>query len=331
MKILVTGATGAIGPVVVKALYAAGHQVRALSLDPPPAGDWPDGIEALTGDITDVSAVQAAMEGIDAVIHMAALLHIVNPPPGLREKYERVNVGGTAVVVDAAVQAGVRRIVFFSTIAVYGSSGGRVLTEDTPPCPETFYAKTKHDAEKLVLEAKGINGRPLGTVLRMGAVYGPRIKGNYQRLLRALSLRSFVPIGKGGNRRTLVYDNDAAQAAILAMEHPSAAGRIYNVSDGRFHTVEEIIASMCRALGRTVPRFSLPAGFARHALGFIEDCAGIFGITSPVGRAVIDKYTEDIAVESRRIRSEIGFVSRFDLDSGWTETVDYMRRRGDIP
>jgi len=89
MNVLVTGATGAVGPRVVQTLSVAGYRVRTLSLDEPPKWQWPDDIETRIGDVTDPLAVQSAMHGMDAVIHLAALLHIVNPPPELREKYER--------------------------------------------------------------------------------------------------------------------------------------------------------------------------------------------------------------------------------------------------
>ncbi|MEN6638069.1 MAG: NAD-dependent epimerase/dehydratase family protein, partial [Smithella sp.] len=139
--ILVTGATGAVGPRVVAALLESGCGVRTLSLDAPPAGAWLEAVDARLGDITDPAAVQTAMVGVDGVIHLAALLHIVNPPPELRSRYERINVGGTANVVEAARQAGVGRVVFFSTIAVYGASAGGVLTEDSPLRPDSFYAQ----------------------------------------------------------------------------------------------------------------------------------------------------------------------------------------------
>ena len=187
MKILITGATGAVGPLVVKAFHAAGYAIRTLSLDPPPKDAWPDDVKTLIGDITDVSAVQVAMQGVDSVIHLAALLHIVNPPPVLQEKYERINVGGTATVVAAAIKAGVKRVVLLSTIAVYGPSDGRVLNEMSPTHPDTFYAQTKLAAEQIILNARGADGQPMGTVLRLGAVYGARIKGNYERLTRALA------------------------------------------------------------------------------------------------------------------------------------------------
>ena len=134
---------------MVHVLSAAGYWVRTLSLDQPSKGQWSDDVETRIGDVTDKSAVQSAMQGVNAVVHMAALLHIVNPPPGSREKYERINVGGTATVVEAAISAGVKRVVLFSTIAVYGPSDGCVLNEMSPTHPDTFYAQTKLNSEKL--------------------------------------------------------------------------------------------------------------------------------------------------------------------------------------
>ena len=176
--IIVTGATGAVGPRVVHALVQAGFRARAFSVDTPASGIFPKSVEVLIGDVTDQVAVQSAMQGVDAVIHMAALLHIVNPPPEMREKYERINVGGTAKVVDAAIHAGLNRVILFSTIAVYGQANGQVLNEESPTRPDTFYAETKLAAEKIILNARGADGHTLGTVLRLGAVYGSRIKGN---------------------------------------------------------------------------------------------------------------------------------------------------------
>jgi len=324
--ILVTGATGAVGPQVVKTLDEAGYHIRTLSLDPPPAGIWPEGIESKLGDVTNPMDVQSAMRGVDAVVHLAALLHIVNPPSDLRQKYEKVNVGGTTAVVEAAVRADVRRILYFSTIAVYGDSRGWVLNEETPPSPNTFYEKTKLGAERIVLDAKQSSGSPVGTVLRLGAVYGSRIKGNYERLTQALAHHRFLPIGNGLNRRTLIYDKDVARAALLAVSHPAAAGRVFNVTDGSFHTLNEIIESICIALGRKPPRLSLPSGIVRSVASAVERGVGLFGLKAPVTPAMVDKYTEDIAVDGRLIQKELGFVPQYDLQTGWNETISEMRR-----
>ncbi len=328
--ILVTGATGAVGPRVVASLVEAGCGVRTLSLDPSPAGLWPEGVETQIGDITDTRAVQAAVQGIDAVIHLAALLHVVNPPPSLRAEYERINVGGTAAVAEAALQAGVGRLVLFSTIAVYGGSAGGILTEDSPTRPDSFYAETKLAAERIVLAARRADGGPMGTVLRLGAVYGSRIKGNYRRLLVALARGRFIPVGPGSNRRTLVYDRDVGRAAALAAIHPDAAGSTFNVTDGQIHTMEAIIGTLCGALGRMPPRLALPVGPTRRFAGVLEDGARLFGFRSPIVRATVDKYAEDVAVDGTRFCARLGFVPRYDLAAGWRETVAEMRQAGDL-
>ena len=329
-SVLITGASGAIGPRVVHALYQAGYRIRAFSVDALASGMFPPHVEVVIGDVADQAAVRSVMQGVDAVVHMAALLHIVNPPPEISEKYERINVGGTATVVEAAIKAGVKRVVLFSTIAVYGQASGQVLNEQSPTQPETFYAQTKRAAEQIVLNAGGADGQPLGTVLRLGAVYGSRIKGNYERLTRALARNRFIPIGDGRNRRTLVYDKDVARAAVLAVEHPDAAGRIYNVSDGGFHTLEEIIAAICAGLGRKPPHFSLPIGPIRTLVGLIERGSHAIGLKPPVTKAIIDKYIEDIAVDGSLIQKELGFIPKYGLRDGWKETVEEIRRNGEI-
>jgi nucleoside-diphosphate-sugar epimerase len=327
---LVTGATGAVGPRVVDVLHQTGRRIRTFSIDDPIAGIFSQTVDVLTGDVNDQDAVLSAMQGVDAVVHMAALLHLVNPPPALREKYERINVGGTETVVRAAIKSGVKRVVFFSTIAVYGPSDGQLLNENSPTYPDTFYAQTKRTAEQIVLNAENADGQPLGTVLRLGAVYGSRIKGNYKRLTRSLARHRFIPVGHGRNRRTLVYDKDVARATVLAMEHPQAGGKIYNVSDGEFHTLNDIISTICKALGRKPPFLSLPLRPVRFAAGIIGKATRILGLPSPISRATIDKYVEDVAVDGRRIQNELGFRPQYDLATGWEETVEEMKALGEL-
>lgn len=328
--VLVTGATGAVGPLVVEAFLDRGYRVRTLSTSPPPEGACPADVENMTGDVTDPGVAEAAVQGAEVVIHLAALLHVVNPPTALQERYERINVGGTTNVVSAACRTGVKRIVFFSTIAVYGPSLGQILTEEVTPQPATFYARTKLAAEWVVLDAKDVAGRPIGVVLRLGAVYGSRIKGNYRKLVRSLARGRFIPLGNGANRRTLVYDRDAARAALLAAVHPNAAGGVFNVTDGQVHTVNAIIGTLCDALGRRPPCLTLPIGPVRGLACLLERSAGMCGIRPPIARMTIDTYLEDVAVDGGRFREQLGFVPQYDLTSGWRETVAKMRQVGEL-
>jgi len=188
--------------------------------------------------------------------------------------------------------------------------------------------KTRDSAllfERIVLNAKRADGQLIGTVLRLGAVYSSRIKGNYERLTHALARHRFIPIGNGLNRRTLVYDKDVGRAAALAVSHPAAAGRVFNITDGKFHTLNEIIESICSALGRKPPRLSLPVGPSHALIGFIEKGCRAIGLTPPVTREMIDKYTEDIAVDGSLIQKELGFMPQYDLRAGWEETIREMQ------
>lgn len=329
-RCLVTGATGALGPSVVRACLAEGWSVRALARARPAVGLLPADVEFVQADLADAGALAPAMAGVDVVFHLAAKLHIPNPSPELRAEYARVNVDGTRAVVDAARAAGVRRLVFFSSIAVYGPSRGAVMDESTEPAPDTIYGETKLAAERLVLgSAAGAGSGPPATILRLAAVYGPRVRGNYRQLLHALARGRFVPIGPGANRRTLVHEEDAARAAVLAARHFAAAGEIFSVTDGGSHTLAEIIDAMCAALGRRPPRLRLPAGPVRAAAGITERAAALAGRRLPLGQAV-DKYLEEVIVDGRRLIERLGFQPRFALEAGWRQTVEVMRREGSL-
>lgn len=330
MNVLVTGATGALGPRVVQALCKAGQRVRAFSLHFDPDLRFPTGVESVTGDIMDATALRHAMQDMDAVVHLAALLHITDPAPETLDLYEMINVRGTQHVVQAALDTGVRRIVLASTIAVYGPGQGRVLDEHSLPQPDSAYARSKLAAEQITLQACDREGRAVGVVLRLGAVYGSRVKGNYERLVHALDRRRFIPIGPGRNRRTLVYDRDAGRAFALAVSHTAAAGRLFNVTDGRMHRMFEIIEAICSALGRRPPKLSIPLTLSQLAVNSMERASRLLGLRPSVTRETLAKYTEDIAVDGSLFRDTLGFMPLYDLHSGWKEAVSEMRVLGKL-
>jgi UDP-glucose 4-epimerase len=315
---LVTGAGGAIGSALVRRLLERDYRVRALIRESG-AGRLPQGVDVFRGDITDRQLVQQAVASADVVFHLAAKLHINNPATGLKEEYFRVNVEGTRCLARAARQAKVERLIFFSSISVYGSSRpGEVFDEETPPAPDSLYAETKIEGEKIVLDELA------SSVLRVAAVYGPNMKGNYPRLVEAIRRKRLALIGDGRNRRTLVHEIDACDAAIEAGEHSAAVGQIFNVTDGRVHTMREIIEAIASALEQRAPRLRLPARPVRLAAGLLEDGLRVAGKRSPIGRATIDKLTEDIAVSGDKIQRRLGFRPQFDLQAGWRQTIAGM-------
>jgi nucleoside-diphosphate-sugar epimerase len=327
--VLVTGATGMVGPRVVERFAAAGFRVRVLTKTAKPRLFGPE-IDVRIGDVTDAAATRAAVEGIDAIVHMAALLHA---PEGARpdgEVYRHTNVEGTRHMVNAAIDADVRRFVLYSTIAVYGPGRGDLWNESSSLRPDTPYGVTKAEAERIVLDATRRDGTPLGVVLRLAAVFGPNLKGNYLRLVRALAAGRFVPLGAGTNRRALINDCDVAAATLLAATHPAAAGRTYNLSDGIDYPLADVIGAMCHALGRRAPRVHLPLLPVRWGAGVLEAIARVAGVRPPVTRAAIEKYTEDTRVDSSLIRKELGFVPQSSLREGWVDAIGAMRQSGQV-
>jgi UDP-glucose 4-epimerase len=322
----VTGATGAIGPAVVRELQERGYTVRVLSRTPPAAGLLSAGVDVVLGDLSDCASLRAGSDGADVVIHLAALLHQFAPhSPELTERYRQVNVMGTKHVVQEALATGVRRLVFLSTIAVYGPTNRVLADETTRPQPDTPYGRTKLDAETLVLNARD-QAAPIGVVLRAAAVYGPRIKGNYRTLAEAVARGRYVPIGRGDNRRTLVHERDLARAVAVAADHPSACGAVFNVSDGQPHRLSEIVDAMYRANGSVPPRLRVPVTIARP-LAFAGDVLSrISGLRLPITQDALNKYLEDVAIDATRIQRVLGFIPAIDLDTGWQDTMAAVRR-----
>jgi UDP-glucose 4-epimerase len=164
------------------------------------------------------------------------------------------------------------------------------------------------------------SGSPTGVVLRLATVYGPRMKGNYPKLIRAMARGYFIPVGSGTNRRTLVYEEDAVRAALLAAHSPRAQGRIYNLTDGEVYSLRDILSAICSALGRPTPLWFLPAKPIRCFAVAADTLSSL--ARHPLHWAnTLDKLIEDVAVCADRIHAELGFQPLVNLQEGWEKTL----------
>lgn len=319
-RVLVTGATGAIGSHLVRRLAEQGKTVRILSRCHPRGKLFPFPVEWVTGNITDWRVIHQAVRDVDTVFHLAARLHDHTPGDALTDTCEQVNVTGTRILTDAAGAADVRRLVYFSTVHVYGSGNRQTPADEQDiPRPDTLYARTKLKAEKVVL-----SGRNSAVVLRLAAVYGPGMKGNYARLLRALKHRWFFSVGSGRYQQALIYVEDVCQAALLAAEHPAATGQVFNVTDGACRTNNEITAAICFALKRPVPRYHLPESPVRCLLNIWQTMERLVPCERSFNSAAVEKWITNHPVDGTKIQQMLGFRPRYDLMSGWQECVNQM-------
>lgn len=227
--ILVTGATGKVGSRLVKRLARRGHHLRALVRDAARAVDLlGDHVELVEGDLLDAASLDAAVRGVDAIVHCAAFFRGATP-----EQAHAVNELGTRQLADAARAASVGRFVFISTGLVYGPTGGEQAREDDACAPVDAYPLSKLAAERMLLAIEGFDVR----VLRLPFVYGD---GDPHIAEAVPLMRGFPP----GQRMSIVHHVDVAQAVACVLDAPTPAYRVYNVAADEAPDLAALFASV---------------------------------------------------------------------------------------
>lgn len=249
MRVLVTGGSGFIGSHVVDRLLARGHEPRILDLAPSPY-HAPDEVEQVSADLLDQDAVRRALRSCHAVVHLAAVSD-VNVALSDPARTETVNAGGTRAVLDAARAEGVARVVYASTVWVYGDANGHgPLDEDEPlSLPGHVYTATKLAGEMYCSSYASLYGMDV-RIARFGIPYGPRARPATVLaafVARALANDPITIAGDGTQSRRFVYVEDLAEG-VVAMLDPAVASRVYNLVGSESTTVREIAEAVTRAV-----------------------------------------------------------------------------------
>ncbi len=259
--VLVTGASGFIGPHLVAGLQAAGYRVRVAQRQAAPA---PPGVEAVVnGDLAEAIDWTVALEGVCHVVHLAGLAHA---GPGLPEAhYQRINTQGTLDLARAAQAAGVRRFVHLSSIkAQTAATGGPPATEADPPLPDQAYGRSKLAAEQ------GLGGLDLDWVaLRPVLVYGPGVKANMAALLRLARLPVPLPLGALNAPRSLLAVENLVEAILFSLTPACPARRAFIVADPEPIGVAGIVAALRQGLGRPPGLFAVSPALLRAGASLI--------------------------------------------------------------
>ena len=320
---LVTGASGFIGQHLCRALQADGVRVRAM-LRTPVSGPWD---EHCIGDLCAASLSDGLLSGLDTVFHLAGRAHALSESSADISAYTAVNVDGTRRLLAAASAAGVSRFIFFSSVKAMGEGGARCLNEASLAVPVHPYGETKLQAENLVREAAALTGLH-GVILRLPLLYGGSVKGNLARMLRAIDRGRFPPLPEVGNKRSMIHVLDVVSAALLVSRASSAAGKTYLLTDGEAYSSRALYELMCRALGRRVPRWSLPMSALRVAARLGDLGGAIRGRRLRFDSEALSKLTGSAWYDSALIAAELGFQAVHRFEESLPEMVDAIRRAG---
>lgn len=256
-----------------------------------------------------------ALQGVDCVVHLAARAHVLdeNGTDPLAD-YRRINVEATRNLAQQAATTGVRRFVFLSSIKVNGeTTDERPFNRDDTPQPLDAYGISKREAEDALRRIGADTGMEI-VILRPPLVYGPGVKGNFLRLLRAVAHGMPLPLDSINNRRSLVYIGNLVDAIISCMDVPAAAGKTYLVSDGEDVSTPALVRKLAAALG-TPPRLLPCPPALLH-----------FGAALLSKRATVMRLTGSLTVDSSALRQELGWQPRYSLDQGLNATTQWYHQ-----
>jgi nucleoside-diphosphate-sugar epimerase len=312
MRVLVTGAAGFIGSHLVDALASAGLEVQALDLRGAP----------IAGDVTRADDCRAAVAGCDAVCHLAARVGDWGPAA----EYERVNVGGTRALLDAARAAGVRRFVLVSSVAVHHYRGLRRADEETPRDGRiNAYCRSKIAAEDL-LRAEA--GALEWTIVRPGVFpFGPRDRTSFVHLARAIERRRMGLVAGGRALITTAYVENLVEGLRLCLTHPRAARETFVIGDEGELSWRELLALFARELGAPAPRRSLPLALAYAVAWAWEAIYRLLRVRRP---PLLTRYRallagRDCHFVSDKARALLGYRPRVCLEEAVRRTVAWYR------
>lgn len=303
MRVLVTGANGFVGRAVVEAL--SGNGIDLVMLDLPQAAGSAQSKDFFGVDITKFEELGKLPEigKVDAVIHAAGLAHQFGVVG--RETFWKVNVNGTENIARLAARLSARRFILISSVSVYGKAGEKdaYTTEDSACDPEGFYAESKYESENAAREICEKNNIDL-VVLRLATVIGEGDRGNVSRLIRAVDGRKFYWIGKGENRKSLLYKGDVAGACLAVLSAGAGGSGTYNVS-ARPETMKDIVSYIEQALGKRAPAAAIPPGLLKLVFNLNSKTLGIETI-SRRGRTV-EKWLSDETFSAERFKADYAF------------------------
>ena len=328
MKILVTGATGFIGCHLVERLTAAGEQVRALVL-PTRNSAWLDsvGVEVLRGDIGDTQAIERAADKCEIVFHLAAKTESVRVLS--RHDVHVTNVQGTENVARAVVRAGAGRLVFCSSVAVYGRiAKNQMIDENTETNPDSPYGESKVLGEQVVLSARQRSGLPV-VVARISTVWGPGTT-SWLGLFQSIASGHFRLIGNGTNHHHIADVSDVVEGLLLCASVKGVEGRTYILAGSESVQLTRLVEMIGEEVGMTRFTAALPAAPLQVYRVLDKMAVALIGHKLPrADRLAL--FLGDRTFDISRARQELSYVPRISAKDTIRRMAEWFRVQGYLP
>lgn len=306
MKVLVTGADGFVGTYLCRYLAREGMEfrraVRRRAADS-------EGVVAV-GDIDSRTDWSQALAGMEAVVHLAARVHVMHEkaadPLG---EFRKVNVDGTMNLARQAAAKGVKRLVYLSTIKVNGEhTTAQPFRADDIPAPSDPYSVSKMEAEKGLLRLADESEMEV-VILRPPLIYGPGAAGNFARMVSLVRKRWYLPLASIRNARSLVGIENLCSLITVCLDHPAAANRVLLASDGEDVSTPELIRLLAQGCGLTARLFPVPVRLLHFA-------AQVLGRTSEV-----DRLTGSLQIDSSPTQRLLAWQPPVRLAQGIRDSI----------
>ena len=325
-EILVTGGNGFVGRHLVSALQDRGDTVRVLALAHEDTSFLEErGVEVYEGDICRRDTLAAPMEGVDAVLHLAAMSDVWRPI----EDYRAVNVTGTENVCRAALAEGVGRLVHMSSSSVYGMALGRSAHERFPLVPfRDPYPITKAEGDEVV-QRMIAEDRLRAVIIRPDQIFGPGDHLHFGRMADRVRAGRGVIVGAGDNALPFVYVTDVVEGLLLALDHEHAVGQAYNITNDHPLTQRQFLQAIAREIGVRPPRLHIPyralyaAGYAAERLARLTPSRR----RPPITRIGVAFFGTDNRYAIDKARRELGYTPRVALRDGVHLAAAWYRER----
>jgi len=294
-KYLVTGSTGFIGKRLLSLLNTIECDIRLL------AKSKVNNYETVICNLEKEKISKHALESVDTVFHLAGYAHDIQDSKKVENLYRVINVDATVNLAKLAVESGVKRFVFISSVKAGGGLGyEKCINESDQNEPEGVYGQSKRKAE-LKLLSIGSKSAMHVSIIRPSLVYGPGVKGNLQLMLSGIKKGWFPPLPDTSNRRSMIHVDDLVQAIMLVSEDKRADGEIFIATDGISYSSRDIYNTMCGVIGKSIPKWTVPKAFF-----------GIISLTSPFMKYKINKLLKDEYYSSAKLES-LGFEAKKSL------------------